>query len=418
MGYLKKTAYFIKREGLLPTAKRALGRVALGAAHLPNRLRERAGLSGCLRQIGEMAAGREVFLLLPCFEWNYPLFQRPHQIAAALARRENVCVLFVSDEYRYDDFAGAMSISPELCVVSRRIVPRMAPALAGAKKVTAVKYWPMQAELLEAVPFDELVYVCMDDLSLLSYCDEELTETHRRLMGRADLTVCTSRKLYEDAVPYAKRAILSPNAADCTLFRQARSLAPPAELREKTKGFRCVLGYFGSLGRWLDFELILQAAEARPDWCFLFIGETGETAANPLRRAGKANVLVYPAQEHARLPFFAAAFDIQLIPFRVDEMTAAVSPVKLFEYMAVGKPILSAALPECSAIPCVAVYRDLEGFLSGAEALLGKKNDGAFLAELDREASKHTWEARVGDVLAALKTVNEESRQKEKETRA
>lgn len=399
MALLQKGLHHIKTEGIGKTAH--LGAAWLGKKlyRLPSRVRERLFHRRYAAQIAQHVAGRELYLLTYAFDWGTPLFQRPHQLAQALARRENAHVIFVSDQYRFDNFPGVLSVGPHLDAVSLPFLLRYPDALRGAKRVTVFKSLPLQLELLNAISYDALVYDYIDDLSVIPYRTPELEALHRKLMADADLTVCTAQALYDDALPYAKRALLAPNACDYALFHQVRSLAPDPELARRVEGYEHVLGYYGCLARWFDHELVLHVARERPSWCFVLIGQCFDGSDQRLRDAGLDNIVLWPAQPYQELPHFLVSFDVQLIPFRVDQITQATSPVKLFEYMAAGKPILTSAMPECMRYESAAIYHTPTEFIETVERLCALPPDAPYFTAMDREARENTWDARVADIL-------------------
>ena len=401
MNLIQKAFLFCRKEGVRRTVVRTLEKCRDMAVRLPGVMKERLSLQQYRQKVLEKARGKHVYLMIPCIDWGIPLFQRPHQMAVALARLENTQVFFVSDEYRYDCFAGIMPVCDGLDVVSCRIAGRL--AFEGAERLTVIMSWPRQAHLLDEIAYDELVYEYIDDLSLFYYYTQEMRERHYQLIRDADLTVCTARALYEDASQYTGRVLLSPNAGDYEFFHENRSCEMEPSLAARIKGYDCVLGYYGCLASWFDYDLILQAAGGRPNWCFVFVGYSFDGTGSRLRQAGLKNIILYPAQPYERLPRFTAGFDIQMIPFLINDITKSTSPVKLFEYMASGKPILTSAMPECLRYQSVLVYRDLEDFLRKVPEALPLARDPSYLELLDSEARENTWDARVREILRALR---------------
>lgn len=402
MGYVQKAIYFFRKEGIASTAGRIVRKLWTDLLHAPCAALERILIRRYVRQIADKACGKTVYVLLSCFEWNLPLHQRPHQIAKALSCQYDAYTVFVSDEYRYDNFPGILQINDRLDVVSKRIVNHFDTALAQAKEVTVFKCWPIQEAQLNSFSYDRLVYEYIDDLSILPYCTPEIVDIHHELMKRADLTVCTSRALSEEAAHWSHNVLLSRNAADYAFLAGMRGCAPEPGLARRVEGYDCVLGYYGCIAEWMDYAVILDVARRKPNWCFVLVGSEERRSADVLRRSKADNIFLYPAQEYANLPHFVAAFDIQLIPFCLSRLTRAVSPVKLFEYMANGKPILTSAMPECMDYGCVAVYADAEDFVAQVNRLLTLSGDSGYLSLIDEEGRKNTWDIRVKEILARL----------------
>ena len=402
MNIIKKAVLFYKNEGLKNTLNRTVSKCWELVSHSPAVIKERICIGSYCEHLESRIQGKNVFVIIPCIDWYIPIFQRPHQIATRLCQRENTHVLFVSDEYRYDNFAGVKQINDNLDLVSCRIIPKLEGIFKSTLNVDVFMSWPRNASLLKYIPYNKLVYEYIDDISLFYYYTQEMIDRHYSLIREADLTVCTAKSLYEDALPVARKAILSPNAGDYDFFHTNRNCSPAAELANKVQGYDCVLGYYGCMAKWFDYDLIIEVARKKPNWCFVFACYCFDGTIEQLRSENLPNVLLYPTQPYERLPSFAACFDIQIIPFIIDDITKATSPVKLFEYMATGKPILTSRMPECLQYDCVITYNDADDFILKTQELMELEANSAYFSELDRTARENTWDARIEQILNAL----------------
>jgi len=402
MNLIKKAMLFCKKEGIKNTLVRTSEKIGEAILRTPGILKEKLAADHFYRQIEEKVSGKQVYIVIPCIDWNIPLYQRPHQIATVLSARPDTQVFFVSDEYRYDNFAGLSPVNPQLDLLSWRIVPKIGSAFSKARQVTVFMSWPRHADLLEHIPYSKLVYEYIDDLSLFYYYTEDMKNKHYELIRDADLTVCTARALLEDAKPIAKKVLLSPNAGDYDFFHNNKGCPMEPSLTDKLKPYQCVLGYYGCLASWFDYELVIEVAKRKPQWCFLLVGYCFDGTISRLQEAALDNIILYPAQPYRKLPSFVAAFDIQTIPFVINDITKATSPVKLFEYMAAGKPILTSALPECLQYRSVTTYQTPEEFIEKANTLLSVRENPDYIAQMDTEAKHNTWEARVNEILTVL----------------
>lgn len=402
MNLIKKALLFYKREGLRNTCIRTCEKIRDCTIRFPGILEEKASRAQYRNAVAQKASRKDVYILIPCIDWNIPLFQRPHQMALALARQPNTHVFFVSDEYRYDNFAGLQSITPHLDLLSWRIVRHIGSALRSAKKITVFMSWTRHSDLLEYIPFDKLVYEYIDDFSLFYYYTADMKETHNKLIQKADLTVCTAQALYQDALHLSEKVLLSPNAGDYWFFHNNRNCAVEPSLYAKIHNYQCVLGYYGCLAEWFDYDLVISIAKQEKEWCFVLVGYCFDGTISRLNEAALDNIIVYPAQPYKSLPAFVSAFDIQIIPFVINEITNATSPVKLFEYMATGKPILTSRMPECLQYKSVATYQSTNDFVEKVNLLMAKRNDPSFYAIMDAEAKANTWDSRVVDIIQKL----------------
>lgn len=399
MNLVQKAFLFYKKEGIKNTICRTGEKVLEIIARIPSVLKEKLFQKKYIRQVENNAAGKKIYVIIPCIDWNIPIFQRPHQIALALARRPNSHVFFVSDQYKYDRFPGILSVEENLDLLSWRIVRQVGPALKSAEHLTVLMTWPRQVDLLNYIPFDKFIYEYVDDLSLFYYYTNEMKAVHYDLIRKADLTVCTSRCLYDDACTFSDKVLLSPNACDYAFFHENRNCPIEPRLHEIVKDYRCVLGYYGSLASWFDYDLIIEIAQRKKNWCFVIVGYCFDGTVSKIRDAALDNIILFDAQPYEKIPAFASSFDIQIIPFIVNEITKATSPVKLFEYMAMGRPILTSAMPECLRYKSVITYSDAEDFISKAKELLAIREDDPYFEVMNEEARANTWDSRVKDIL-------------------
>ena len=348
-----------------------------------------------------------MIVLPPTLDWHLPLYQRPQQLARAYAEKENTLVLYLTANSAHDRVAVAEKIAPTLYLVNASLTHELARLLRGAAETVLSLSWTANRRYVELLRPDRLIYEYIDELEIFDGYGEAMRRDHLYLLRRADLTVCTAQALYEKALPYARRAILSPNAGDYAHFRRSRSVPPAPEAAELAARFSRTLGYYGALAGWFDYALIASAADARPDWLFLLVGMDYDATLPKSGLLARQNVLWIPPQPYARLPSFLRLFDIALIPFVLNEITRSTSPVKLFEYMAAEKPILCSRMPECLRYESVETYSDVDDFLQKAEALLLRRDDPALGSVLRREALENTWDARADEILAALETAKQ-----------
>ncbi|MEA4947295.1 MAG: O-antigen ligase family protein [Oscillospiraceae bacterium] len=402
-GKLAKGFYYFNTLGAKKTAALVKENRADGR-HARSRREEALRLyDGQKAAVKASLDGKTVFVYTPTVEWHY-LYQRCQQMASCAAAREGCAVLFLSTQRHYDDEAGMTELKPGVWLVNAALADRLDELCAGAKTVVSCVYNITSGlDCLSAYHSDKLVYEYVDDLRFIVSDASDFTayrKLHAELTARADLTVATAEKLYDEIAPTAKQAVLLPNAGDYDFF--AAPAAPVPELAGKLKGYACVLEYYGALASWFDYETVRVSAKKHPDWCWLLVGRE---IGGDLKKSGVGgckNVVHVPAVPYAELPRYVALADILTIPFVINQTTMATSPVKLFEYMAAGKPILTSDLPECRGYESVRRYETAEDLDTLVPRLMKLRRDPEYLELCDREARENTWNARMDEVFRRL----------------
>lgn len=346
--------------------------------------------------------GRRIIVMPPTLDWHMRLFQRPQQLALAYSKKENTTVIYLTANLQHDNVAVAENISEHLWLVYSGYVKELQRLFASANQVIMSLSWTINAPYIELLNPDKLIYEYIDELEIFDKYDEKMLIEHQQLMLKADITVCTATKLYEKARSKAKNPILSPNAGDYSFFEQTSSYEINKIIRDKVEKYKCVLGYYGALASWFDYDLVIQVAQKHPDWLFVLIGMNYDGTLDKSGIGKYKNILYISPQPYQELPSFLTAFDIATIPFVINEITLSTSPVKLFEYMAGGKPILTSKMPECLKYESVHTYEDADDFCRLAEEYMNMKSEDPYWDTLKREALENTWDARTDQILEAI----------------
>lgn len=246
---------------------------------------------------------------------------------------------------------------------------------------------------------DLCVYYCIDDYAAHPGVDAELIgRRDEALSRRADLLFVAPPALLEPKRALNPHAHYSPHGVDVDLFRRAGAV--DTEIPPRARGLaKPVIGYIGSLHEWIDFGLIAWLAKQRPQWSFLMVGHAAADVGE-LRALG--NVHLVGAQPYPTLPCWAKAFDAAIIPYRLNRQVANANPLKLREYLATGKPVVSVRNPEIEKFSqWVRIADDREAFLQALEHALADDNPQA-AAERIAAVADQTWDRRVDDVLATV----------------
>ncbi|HET9796318.1 MAG TPA: glycosyltransferase [Thermoanaerobaculia bacterium] len=336
---------------------------------------------------GELARAESPVVFLPSIPWNAALVQRPHHLARAIARAGHP-VLFLSEDSadRVDGFAD---VEQNLFLYRGPRAP-----LAGMARpfLWSVAYnVPAAAEW----PDGRLVYDAVDHLAVFPHPRRRLRANQRRALERAERVFAVSRGLREELAAERPDAVYLPNGVDSAAFARPRGVPPGPGERPRAI-------YAGALARWFDFEVLAAVARALPGWDFRLYGEELDGAWGRSAAAGLPNVVFLGARAHAEIPRLLSEANVAIIPFVVSPVTAFVSPIKLYEYFAAGKPVVSSPMPEAEAFPEVRTARSAAEWCAGLEEALAASRDRAFTARLRALGRANDWAARGREALGHL----------------
>jgi len=261
----------------------------------------------------------------------------------------------------------------------------------GLKPSLCWTYLPNTVDM--PLPVDlTLVYDCADEHTAFPGLinKETVSRMERELFARAGATLVSARELYQRKKDFSPSLVVVPNGADVAHFNSA--LKPELVAPEEVASLpRPVIGYIGAVSAWLDQEMLAAAARNHPEWTVVLIGPV-DTDISAL--AALSNVRLLGRKNYNRLPAYLKHFNVTVIPFKLNELTRGVNPVKLYEYLAAGKPVVSSDLPEVRPFgPLVAVAHDPDEFVKKVEEELAA-NSPEKVTERLRVAEQNSWEAR------------------------
>jgi glycosyltransferase involved in cell wall biosynthesis len=240
------------------------------------------------------------------------------------------------------------------------------------------------------------IYDCVDEFAASRGMvrRQVVEELERRLLAKVSLAIVTHEALRRSKRRPGLPVHLIPNAAETDHFRLAAAPDTPAPPLLAAIPHP-IVGFVGALEYWIDFDLLRFLALARPDWSIVLVGPVGRLARISKIKA-LPNVHLLGRQPYAELPSFLKAFDVCLNPYVVDEVAANCSPLKLYEYLASGRPVVSVDMPAAGEFRgAVAIGRDYADLLGQIdEALATPDADGRLAAGRMLAAAPHSWDNR------------------------
>lgn len=358
------------------------------------------------RALAPEAGHRGIWVQESSIDWSHSLWQRPQHMALAMARR-GWLVVYRTRNASHDRVSGWHEVQPNLWLTDD-------PATDAIEGAVRSVYNTSFGEPLHSLPLrprgTRFVFEVVDHLDERILGSPERVQLQQALQdwalqGGADVVVATARELLGQVVAVAgrERCVLVPNGVDVEHYRDPAALSAPVDPR--LAAFRAryprLVGYFGALAPWLDYAAIAALVQARPDLGFVFIGPDYQGAAARLPVA--ENVLATGPVDYAVLPAQARHFDACLIPFEPGEVARTTSPLKLFEYFALGKPVVvSSDMAECVAFPEVFHGAGAEGFSRAIDAALEAGQAPGFAGRMQALAEANSWDARAAVLEQAL----------------
>lgn len=267
-------------------------------------------------------------------------------------------------------------------------------------------YSPVTVDCVDHIPHEALVYDCVDRHSAYGgLMNPALVDRMElELAAKTDMTFATAKPLAERLQAAKKDAAFIPNGANFERFFEATK---PQPVPEDMAGIpHPIFGFVGALQTCIEYGFVEQAAKNRPDWHFVWIGNE-KPGADLAGLKKLSNVHFLGVKPNEKLPEYLAHFDVCLNLFDAGPLSRDVSPLKFYEYLATGKPIVSTRQPEqiLRFAPIIHIADDADGFEAACAAALQDTEPSRTDARI--EAGRNSsWDARVKEICDVLREKN------------
>ena len=290
---------------------------------------------------------------------------------------------------------------------NRRVYQRLLePFQDAARPPLHWVYTPTMAAYLDLMVDGGVVYHCVDRWWEFSEYDTTLMRRYHEILCRASSAVIASASaLLEDCLPLNPNSHLIRHGVDWAHFAPA-ALSPPPEGDGRPQDLADVqgpvVGFWGLIHDWVDVESIAGLARALPHVTVVLIGNA-RTDVSVLQ--AQPNVRMLGQKPYTALPDYARVFDVALVPFRVNELTRAVNPIKLREYLSAGVPVVATGLPEVTAMEFDGLlpYEAPEDMIERVSEVLASPPTREARVRLARSMARESWEFKCAE-MAELAT--------------
>jgi glycosyltransferase involved in cell wall biosynthesis len=246
------------------------------------------------------------------------------------------------------------------------------------------------------------VYHCTDEVSRFPGYSRIIVERERELLRQSDLVVTTSEVLRENKVVYNPNTFFVPNGADVGLFNRALDSSKdlPADLAAIPEPRA---GFIGQLEFRFDVELLLEVARLRPNISFVLIGQEGQSNKRLRELHHLPNIYLLGNKPQAVLPEYLRGIQVGIIPYKSNELTRSIYPLKLHEYFAAGRGIVATPLPSLKAFEGLLTLAETpQQFAAGLDQMLATSGNRSLIHQRLRVAEKHSWKRVAGAISELL----------------
>ncbi|MBI1213445.1 MAG: glycosyltransferase [Alphaproteobacteria bacterium] len=290
----------------------------------------------------------------------------------------------------YSGFSDASQLKDVILAVEHLIKD------TNVRRPYALIQFPTWLPVAQSIQGATIVHDCLDHVAGFSNVSKEVAELELELVKEADIVATTSAYLHDYVAKFRPSTIIR-NGCEFDYFSKK-----PTELAVIED--RPVIGYFGAIAEWFDVELVSNIARRHADWDFVFIGSTAGCDISEISKM--RNVRFLGEKPYSDLTKYLYGFSVCTIPFKIVELIKATNPVKLYEYMASGKPVVCTDIPEAHLAPAdlVRIAKDEEEFESALVDAIAEGDDHELASRRRHWASENSWHSRASQYAELLQT--------------
>lgn len=370
-------------------------------------------IEGNLRELSKFkhTCANKNIIVFPVIDWYFRI-QRPQHLARELARLNNN-VVYLSTTFNINAEPGFKIIEciekglvicqlnfnkknksiytdnlnkEEIAFLLKSLnAIRAAFDFGNTYSIVDLPFW---SEVACSLSSNSVIYDCMDHHAGFENNSESMLKKEEYLLSKADLVITTASRL-STLIANVRDNIIIRNAAEVEYFARRNS----KEVYQK-KGK--VVGYYGAIAEWFDLDLICYLAEHTPEIEYVIVGNVTVDISVAKKYP---NIKFIGEVPYSELTAYINVFDVCLIPFKLIELTLCTNPVKVYEYLAAGKPVVATAMPEVELMSeYVHIGYSKESFLEKVHIALSESSNNELSLARQTWALQHDWSSRAKEL--------------------
>lgn len=424
---ISKLKSVLKKYGIMGTIKKLLHYIAnkIGPkVNVIELLRARREKESYIKELNKAIKNTDrIVIWRSSFGWNVPLYQRPQHIANCLSKQNSLVLYEVTNE---TDGVTTMKKGQENLFLVNFNNPLITKWVSEVlEKTEKPKYiqiystnWSMTVEELKEYLNKgyKVIYEYIDDLSPALAGTEELPVNIKKKYDFVMQTieniyvVVTAEAIKQDVI--SKRGeenlVLACNGVDYNFYKDIdEKFEIDEEFKKVLEENKPIIGYYGALATWFDYELVKKLAEERKDYNIVFFGIKYDDSYDKANLEKYKNIHFLGSRNYSVLKNYANKFAVCTIPFVINSITEATSPVKLFEYMALEKPIVTTDMNECRKYKSVMIAHNEKEYIELIDkAVQISSNTEAnkdYMKLLNDEALENDWSKKTEAIINLIK---------------
>ena len=408
----RRTTEVLKEDGLIEVIKRVL-------RYIKRRIKDKLDNNALTYRKNYEEANaifhkilkKEKFKAVVVFDsrvgWNIPLFQRSQHMANELT--DDGYLYFYRTSEQFDPHVKTVEkLKDRLYLVNMANFALQNAMFDLLKEYKGHKFLSLYST---DVYLDEqyikekyinngfkIIYEYIDELSdeISGHLPDFVYDRHKNIIeDKSNIAVGSADKLIEEIeeIRGKENVAMITNGVQYDHW-QYRSDEVPEKLKDIVSKGNPIIGYFGALAKWFDYELLKKVAKERPNYEIVLIGFLYDNSFKDSKIDELENVHYLGIVDYKELNQYSQYFTISTIPFLLNDITESTSPVKLFEYMAMGHPIVTTDMRECRKYKSVLIGKSHEDFIEKLDFALTLDKKDEYYNYLKEEALANTWKEK------------------------